>query len=54
MNSQDVVKIINGFDGKKAPGYKMPMKLLQKCEKYIAPDTAKLINDPFKRMHLSR
>ena len=27
----------------------MPMKLLQKCVKYIAPDIAKLINDSFKK-----
>ena len=49
-NSQDVAKIINCFDCKKAPGCdKMPMKLLQKCAKYIAPDIAKLINDSLKK-----
>ena len=50
INSQDVVKIINCFDCKKAPGCdKMPMKLLQKCAKYSAPDIAKLINDSLKK-----
>ena len=27
----------------------MPMKLMQKCAKYIAPDIAKLINDSFSK-----
>ena len=45
-----LLKIINCFDCKKAPGNdKMPMKVLQKCAKYIAPDIAKLINDSFKK-----
>ena len=46
--SQDV-KIINCFDCKKAPSYdKVPLKLVQKCAKYIAPDFAKLINASFQ------
>ena len=50
ITSRDVEKIINGFDSKKAHGYdKMPMKLLQKCAKYIAPDIAKLINNSFSK-----
>ena len=43
-------KIITGLDSKKAHGYDMmPMKLLHKCAKYIAPDIAKLINNSFSK-----
>ena len=50
ITSRDVEKIINGFDSKKTHGYdKMPMKLLQKCAKYIAPDIAKLINNSISK-----
>ena len=47
ITSRDVKKIINGFNSRKAHGYdKVPMKLLQKCAEYIAPDIAKLIIIP--------
>ena len=50
ITSRNVENIINGYDSKKAHGYhKMPMKLLQKCAKYIAPDIAKLINNSFSK-----
>ena len=50
INSQDV-KIINCFDCMKAPSYdKVPLKLVQKCAKYIAPDFAKLINASFQKI----
>ena len=41
----DVVKIINDFDSKNAQSYdRMPMKMLQKSAKYIAPAIANVIN----------
>ena len=45
VNAHDISKIIKSFDGKKAQGYDMvPMKLLQKSARYIAPDISRLIN----------
>ena len=50
ITSRDVEKIIKGFDSKKAHGYdKLPMKLLQKFAKYIAPDIAELIISSFSK-----
>ena len=50
INQVDVVNIINCFDSKKAQGYDMmPMKMLQKSAKYIAPAIAKLINDSMSK-----
>ena len=50
MNHFDVVKIINDFDSKKAQGYdRMPMKMLQKSAKYIAPAIANMINDSMSK-----
>ena len=50
INQVDVVNIINCFDSKKAQGYgMMPMKMLQKSAKYIAPAIVKLINDSMSK-----
>ena len=50
INHFDVVKIINDFDSKKAQGYdRMPMKMLQKSAKYIAPAIANMINDSMSK-----
>ena len=50
INQVDVVNIINCFDSKKAQGYDMmPMKMLQKSAKYIAPAIVKLINDSMSK-----
>ena len=50
INKFDVVNIINCFDSKKAQGYDMmPMKMLQKSAKYIAPAIVKLINDSMSK-----
>ena len=39
INGLDIAEIIKCFNGKKAQGYDMmPMKLLQKCAPYIAPE----------------
>ena len=46
INGLDIAEIIKCFDGKKAQGYDMmPMKLLQKCAPYIAPEISKLVNN---------
>ena len=46
INGLDIAEIIRCFDGKKAQGYDMiPMKLLQKCAPYIAPEISKLVNN---------
>ena len=49
INGLDIAEIIKCFDGKKAQGYDMmPMKLLQKCPPYIAPEISKLVNNSMK------
>ena len=46
INGLDIAEIIKCFDDKKAQGYDMmPMKLLQKCAPYIAPEISKLVNN---------
>ena len=44
------MKIKNDFDSKKAQGYdSMPMKMLQKSARYIAPDIVNMINDSMSK-----
>ena len=46
VSASDIIKVIKGFDSKKAQGYDMvPMKLLQKSASHIAPDIAKMVNN---------
>ena len=46
INGLDIAEIIKCFDGTKAQVYDMmPMKLLQKCAPYIAPEISKLVNN---------
>ena len=50
INHFDVVKIINDFDSKEAQWYdRMPIKMLQKSAKYIAPAIANMINDSMSK-----
>ena len=50
VNHFDVVNIINDFDSRKAQSYdRMPMKMLQKSAKYIAPAIANMINNSMSK-----
>ena len=51
INGLDIAEIIKCFDGKKAQCYDMmPMKLLQKCAPYIAPEISILVNNSIIKM----